>query len=352
MIVNLPAGKIPVYDTIVSGGDSSGNAQVALSFVGAGPSLPYAWGNNGAPGGTTLVWMGEPGGTMWKHAGGAYPKWEGMTFQMDPGNEQITDARRRRAVEDGYPLDEDWRIFDGSRSAGIGLQIHGDNQKGGVTQSPYLSRVCIIGSRDIDIKNTPRFTIGLYISAGDSGHAQVDNIVADSLEVRDVFIGVYSYNWQAVCNEIRHGKLDARYAALLLRRGSMNVHDTQFNIRSDNGSAIVVGEEAAYLRVRDSYCEMPTAASFMKVGGTDTQRHHNFLGNIVIDGGRFNHQYPDGGALPIVEGEWEGTVTMTNCDLKTSIHRSAEDAWFTIPSAVKQMWNNVWSRTELRVINE
>ena len=83
-VIQLDSGIIEVHETIRSGGDTTTTAQVAMSFCGNGMSLPYAYGNNGAPGGTTLVWKGDPGGTMWEHEGGAYPYWGNMTFQLDP----------------------------------------------------------------------------------------------------------------------------------------------------------------------------------------------------------------------------------------------------------------------------
>lgn len=328
-VIHLDGGVIEVYETIRSGGNSTSTAQVGMSFLGNGMSLPYAYGNNGAPGGTTLVWKGDPGGTMWEHVGGAYPFWGGMTFQLDPGNPgSSTD-------------DSEWKIFDGKKSAGIGIKITGNNTTGAVTQSPSIENVSIVGSRDGE-----RFSIGLWLAYTDgNGHAQVDNLQATSLEIRDVAIGIYSWNWQAVNNVISHGKLDARWFPVYLRRGSLNLYDTQFNVRGDQGAAIWLGDEAAYLRVENSYMEMPTQAAFLRVG--DNNANYNFLGNAIIRGGRFNHQADPGGIAVVDSSDgWAGMVVVQDCDFKTSKYTDPNDAWFTAPQETVSVNNNFWDRVK------
>jgi len=222
--IKLPPGTIRGHWKI--GGESTTSTQVAVCLIGQGPG----WGStapDGKPGagGTTLVYDGPEGGTMVDFVAGDFPCLRDLTLAMD--------------------------------GAAVGLRISANNPASATTQFPYLERVSIRGS------GRRPGGIGLQIT-GATKNDQVDALLAQSLEIQDVDVGIEVDSDQAVTNRIGPGsKISALSAAVRIRRGSLSLDGVLAQCRTANCCTYDLLEGHGYFRVRDGYHEIgvPPAAN-------------------------------------------------------------------------------------------
>jgi hypothetical protein len=215
--IKLPGGTIRGHWKI--GGNTTMTTQVAICLIGQGPGVASTApdGAIGA-GGTTLAYDGPPGGTLIDVAAGDFLCLRDLTLAMD--------------------------------GAAVGLRISAKNPASATTQYPYLERVAIRG-------NAKRPAgIGLLIS-GATGNDQIDAMLAQSLQVEDVDVGIEVRSHQAVTNRIGPGsKITGQSAAVRIRGGSLSLDGVLAQCRTANCCVYDLLYGAGYFRVRDGYHEI------------------------------------------------------------------------------------------------
>lgn len=257
MHVRLPAGRIPVAETIVSGGDTNRTNQVGLQISGAGaPDIETHGGDRGS-GGTILEWVGEPGGTVWRHEGGDSPRWENLSIEMN--------------------------------QAGVGLALSGSNAGGAGTGHPQIRHVRIEGPWD---RTRYPGSVGLLIT-GARQNDRVDALRAVDLFITNVDTCVRTENRMALANRIVSSELKCLSGAVVHAvYGSMTLEGCITNVFEPDGVFFDVEWEADYLRFHDLYAEVQECDAVLRYHNGDRPWKVH-APNVVFDQGcRFNLQVP------------------------------------------------------------
>jgi hypothetical protein len=215
--IRLPSGTIRGHWRI--GGSQTTSTQVAVCLIGQGPGFASIApdGRIGA-GGTTLAYEGPAGGIMLNVIGGDFLCLRDLTLAME--------------------------------GAGVGVRISANYRGAASSQYPFLERVAIRGNR-----SRPAGT-GLLIT-GATRNDQVDALLAQSLQIADVDVGIECDSNQAALNRIGPGsKISARSAAVRIRRGSLSLDGVLAQCRAERCCTYDLLHEHGYFRVRDGFHEI------------------------------------------------------------------------------------------------
>lgn len=221
----LPRGRFELSETLRIGHDTNASAsRPSITLMGQGAAFPAAQGSDADAGATTLVWTGEPGGTMVNVLSGQMGRIDGISFRMDPSTGMA-------AV-----------------MAGTGIRIAGNNANSAPTQG-FSVRDCIInGSRDVmnadeynvDIASkTVLGPIGIHID-GARQNDQVDLVDISHCRISNMGTAVYQRNQQAVMNRLSQVAMTYRHHGVRVDDGHLHLLTCYLGTRWAHGSSAAI----------------------------------------------------------------------------------------------------------------